>query len=120
MRQFMALSKALADESRVRALLSLRQGELCACQIIELLGLAPSTVSRHMSLLVQAGLVQRRKDGRWHYYQFARADSSGLIRQTQRWVLAALKDEPVIIAEAKRLASIKKRRREDLCACYKS
>ena len=38
---------------------------------IELLGLAPSTVSKHMNILQQAGLVQRRKDGKWHFYRLA-------------------------------------------------
>jgi DNA-binding transcriptional ArsR family regulator len=60
-------TKALADETRVRTLLSLRQGELCVCQITELFGLAPSTVSKHLSILFQAGLVDSRKDGRWMY-----------------------------------------------------
>ena len=54
MRDFMAITKALADENRVRILLALRQGESCVCQIVELLGLATSTISKHMSILKQA------------------------------------------------------------------
>ena len=57
MREFMNITGALADETRVRTLLALRKGELCVCQITELFGLAPSTVSKHLSLLFQAGLV---------------------------------------------------------------
>ena len=49
--------KALGDPQRVRALAALRGGELCLCRLIALLRLAPSTVSKHMSLLIQAGLV---------------------------------------------------------------
>ena len=67
--EFIAVSKALSDPNRVRAFLSLRNGELCLCQIIELLSLAPSTVSKHMSILKQAGLIRSRKDSRWVYYQ---------------------------------------------------
>ncbi len=63
--------KALADESRLRTFNVLRQGELCVCQITELLELAPSTVSKHMSILRQAGLVESRKEGRWIYYRLA-------------------------------------------------
>ena len=48
MREFMNITKALADENRVRALLALRKGELCVCQITELFGLAASTVSKHL------------------------------------------------------------------------
>jgi ArsR family transcriptional regulator len=45
-------------------------GELCVCQLIKMLGLAPSTVSKHMSILRQARLVQARKEGKWMYYRF--------------------------------------------------
>ena len=69
MQQFMGVSKALADQNRIRALLLLKDRELCVCQITEVLSLAPSTVSKHMSILKQAGLVQMRKEGRWAYYR---------------------------------------------------
>ena len=67
---FITIAKALSDPNRVRVLLALRVGELCVCQIIELLDLAPSTVSKHMSILKQAGLVESRKDSRWIYFSF--------------------------------------------------
>jgi ArsR family transcriptional regulator len=65
--QFMAITKVLADENRGRTLMALRSGGICVCQIIEFPGLAPSTVSRHMGVLCQAGLVKGRKQGRWVY-----------------------------------------------------
>lgn len=68
--------KALSDASRLRALCALRAGELCVCQIVELLGLAPSTVSKHMSILANAGLVESTKKGRWVYYRQADLDDS--------------------------------------------
>ena len=76
MKQFLDITSALSDETRLRALLSLREGELCLCQIIEILTLAPSTVSKHMSVLREAGLVTARKDGRWQYYQLAETTAS--------------------------------------------
>ena len=57
------IAKALSEKSSDR--------ELCLCQLIDLLGLAPSTVSKHMTVLQQAGLVQRLKQGRWHFYRLA-------------------------------------------------
>ena len=60
MNDLLTITNALADEGRLRALAALFPGELCACQIIELLGLAPSTVSKHMAILRHAGLVQSR------------------------------------------------------------
>jgi ArsR family transcriptional regulator len=68
-RDVVAIARALADPTRLRVVHALSRGELCVCQITELAGLAPSTVSRHMSLLSGAGLVASRKEGRWVYYR---------------------------------------------------
>ena len=57
MRELLAVMKALADPSRLRIVAALHGRELCLCQIVELVGLATSTVSRHMSILEQARLV---------------------------------------------------------------
>lgn len=69
MKDVLAIAKAMSDPNRLRVLCALRGRELCACDIIAMLGLAQATVSRHMSLLVQAGLVIGRKDGRWTHYR---------------------------------------------------
>src|SRR6218665_2254942 len=69
MREFMAITKALSDPNRVRILLSLRRGELCVCQITQLLHLATSTISKLLSILSQAGLILSRKTERWVYYR---------------------------------------------------
>ena len=70
MRSFIAITSALSDPNRVRVLMALhKRGELCVCQIVELLGLAPSTVSKHLFILKSAGLVDARKQGRWMYYR---------------------------------------------------
>ena len=105
-REFMALTRALADENRVRMLLALQVGELCVCQITELFGLAPSTISKHLSILYQAGLVDSRKEGRWMYYALPRKDASGPARQAIRWVANALAEEPSIAQDVARLTKI--------------
>ena len=51
MKEVLAITKALADENRLRVVLFLRGGEMCVCQIVEMLGLAPSTVSKHLDIL---------------------------------------------------------------------
>lgn len=82
MREVMDMLKALADESRLRALCALAGGELCVCQLIALLDLAPSTVSKHLTILRAARLVESRKDGRWMYYRLSKefsAPSAGKI-----------------------------------------
>ena len=64
--------KALGEPVRLRlfALLSMKQ-ELCVCHLIEALQLPQSTVSRHLGVLRNAGLVMTRRDGKWMYYQLA-------------------------------------------------
>ncbi len=82
MRDLLDELKALADENRLRALYALRGGELCACQLIALLDLAPSTVSKHLSILRAARLVDSRKEGRWMHYRLSkkfRTPSAGRI-----------------------------------------
>lgn len=116
MQRFMAITKALADENRVRILLALRAGELCVCQIVELVQLATSTVSRHMSVLKQAGLVESRKDGRWMYYRLPEADAPELVRQAIEWVSGMLAGDRSVLSDAKRLGEICSLDPHSLCA----
>jgi DNA-binding transcriptional ArsR family regulator len=117
-RHFLAITKALSDETRVRALLSLADGELCVCQIIALLELSPSTVSKHMSLLQQAGLVERRKEGRWAYYRLAGRGAPPVVREALRWTLKNLAHEQTVTDDIKRLCCIREQDREEVAACY--
>ena len=119
MKSYLAITKALADSNRSRVLLFLGRGELCVCQIIEMLGLAPSTVSKHLTILHQAGLVESRKEGRWIYYRLPDTPDACLA-DALRWVRACLEDEPRIVADGKRLEAVMKVNRDDLCARYKS
>jgi DNA-binding transcriptional ArsR family regulator len=115
MRDFLVLAKAVADESRLRVICALKGRELCVCQIIGLLGLAPSTVSKHMSILHQARLVDCRKDGRWSYYRLAGDDAPETVRDTLSWVATSLSASPRIRQDAKSLRRILKCDPETLC-----
>ena len=119
MREFITITKALADKTRARALMLLRQGELCLCQLIEMLGLAPSTVSKHMAVLGQAGLVAVRKKGRWCYYRPAGRETSKAAREAIRWAQKTLAEEKEIVKDAKRLKAVLKIDMEELCRHYK-
>ena len=112
----LAITKALADEHRVRALMALRRGELCACQLTELLGLAPSTVSKHMSILRQARLVEVRKEGRWSHYRLASAEASGEARSALDWLEAAIGRAAQVSEDARRLREVLKIDPKELCA----
>jgi DNA-binding transcriptional ArsR family regulator len=119
-RNFLPITKALSDETRLRLLMALRSGELCLCQLIDLLQLAPSTVSKHMALLQQAGLVERRKDGRWHFYRLPEQPQSPATEQAVAWVTQSLAGEPVIRGDEERLAEIRRKDLEELSACYRT
>ncbi len=68
------LFRALADPARVRIvnLLATRSGPVCACNLIEPLGLSQPTVSHHLKKLVEAGLLEREQKGRWAYFSLRR------------------------------------------------
>ncbi len=109
------IAKALADQNRVRAVLALRDTELCVCQIIKLLGLAPSTVSKHMSILKQAGLVTARKESRWMYYRLANKNAPAVVREALAWVCRNAARATQIREDARLLKNILKWDPEELC-----
>jgi DNA-binding transcriptional ArsR family regulator len=115
MESVLAITRALADENRVRALLALEGRELCVCQLIELLQLAPSTVSKHMSILKQARLVRGEKRGRWMYYQLADADAPAEARQALEWIHSCLSRAPMAIEDQKNLEKIVRLDRDEIC-----
>ncbi len=106
MREVLDITKALADGNRLRVLTALAGGELCVCQIVELLELAPSTVSKHMSILRQARLVDDRKDGRWVYYRLPGREAPGAVREALAWVRRGLARSPQTRRDALRLREI--------------
>ncbi len=99
----LSISKALADANRLRVLAALiGRNELCVCQVTELLGLATATVSRHMSILRGADLVQSRKEGRWVYYRLSDTFPVSL----RGWLEESLAGSPEIAADCAALSGI--------------
>lgn len=115
MHEFMAITKALSDPGRVRVLLALRRGELCVCQITELFGFAPSTVSKHLSILRQAGLIQSRKAERWVYCRLPDKSAPVAVREALDWVKKSLGKSAEAVADAKRLGKILKMDLKEIC-----
>ena len=108
MRKFMAITKALSDPNRVRMLLALRQGELCVCQITELFGFAPSTISKHLSILHHSHLILSRKSERWVYYRLPDQTAPAAVREALNWVHKALAKADETQADAQKLKQILK------------
>lgn len=65
------ICKALSDANRLRIIKMLTDGELCACKILEALNITQPTLSHHMKILSEIGLVSSRKEGKWTYYSIS-------------------------------------------------
>jgi len=115
MKSLMQITKALADQQRVRMLLLLRGRELCVCQIIAVLELAPSTISKHLSILSSAGLVEHRKEGRWAYYSLAGRSADFMVRSALAWVAESLRHDEAMAKDAKKLTGVLRSDPEALC-----
>jgi len=120
MRDVLAITKALSDESRLRALLAVKDGELCLCQIIPVLGLSPATVSKHMDTLERAGLVERRRQGKWRYYKLAGGSPKSPAARALTWVLDELRNDPQLKDDARKIRSVRRQDLVELSACYRS
>ncbi len=96
MRSALRVTKALADRQRVRILMMLHPGELCVCQIVEVLALAPSTVSKHLSILSAADLVNSRKDGRWAYFRLSEGTADARVLPVMHWLRDTLENDQTI------------------------
>ena len=107
------LLKTLGHPARLRILALLRDGELCVCQINTVIGLAPSTVSEHLTELRRAGLLTERKEGRWVYYTLKpKTDLQDLVEVL--W--AHLDDVQQVREDGKAARAVRKLSPELICA----
>lgn len=118
MNHTLAVTKALSDRNRLRAFMALLQfGELCACEITELLQVTAPTVSRHMAILAASGLVSSRKEGRWVHYRANKDKSPGSDTQMVDWLQPQLATDPEIVSDRNRLhLIIQENRSSSSCA----
>ena len=112
MREFIKVMKALSDPNRVKMIKMLQRRTLCVCEIQAALGLAQSSVSKHLKILEEAGLIVFSKDGLWVNYQLADGGknpyTASLLGNLRHW----LDDDPEVARLMERLPDI---RRETIC-----
>jgi len=112
MNDFIKVMKALSDPNRVKTVKLLQQKPMCVCEIQKALGLAQPTVSKHLKILEDAGLVTYSKSGLWVNYTLADGNSTPyaatLLGNLKHW----LQDDPEVAPILQRLPTI---RREDIC-----
>jgi len=89
-RKFIRVMKALSDPNRILIMKALEEKEMCVCELRSLVRLAQPTVSKHMNILEDAGLVVRRKDRLWVNYRLADGSASefaaGLLGHLKGWL----------------------------------
>jgi ArsR family transcriptional regulator, arsenate/arsenite/antimonite-responsive transcriptional repressor len=113
MKQFVRVMKPLSDPNRVRIIKILGIKELCVCEIQDLIGLAQSTVSKHLKVLEEAGLVDYRKEGSWFIYRLSKGEESDYARVMLKNLEDWLTHEPQLQEMIARLAQVD---RERICA----
>jgi ArsR family transcriptional regulator, arsenate/arsenite/antimonite-responsive transcriptional repressor len=95
------LFKALSEEIRLRILALLVDGELCVCDLMAVLSLPQSTISRHLASLRHAGLVEGRRQGIWMHYRLAGA--AGLQQEVMMLLEGHLCDLPTGVSDRQAL-----------------
>lgn len=75
-----AIFKAFCDENRIKILRLLANGEKCACKLLEEMNVTQPTLSHHMKILCDSGIVVGRKDGKWMYYSIS-ADGAEIAKK---------------------------------------
>jgi ArsR family transcriptional regulator len=112
MKPFIKVMKALSDPNRVKIIKMLQQRVLCVCEMRAALNIAQPTVSKHLKLLEDAGLVESDKEGLWVNYRLTDGDSSpyaaSVLGNLRHW----LNEDKQIADLVKKLPSI---HREDVC-----
>ncbi|MGD8540089.1 MAG: metalloregulator ArsR/SmtB family transcription factor [Candidatus Aminicenantes bacterium] len=88
--------KALSDKNRLAIVKMLEVKPMCVCEITTTLDLAPSTVSKHLSLLNEAGLIQDHKEGKWVNYSLV-SEPSPFVKEMLMLLRGSLKDDPELI-----------------------
>lgn len=84
--QLSTMYKAFCDENRLSIIDMLTQGEHCACDLLDQLEIGQSTLSHHMRLLIESGVVSARKSGKWTYYTLSRVGCDKAISELVQFV----------------------------------
>jgi DNA-binding transcriptional ArsR family regulator len=104
LREYEMVMKAVADPTRVRILKVLEAGEMCVCQIVAVLDLSQSTISKHLFLLKMAGLVRERQEKKWVHYALNGPGGTPYARKILHCLKGWLENDPVIARDRKREA----------------
>lgn len=97
--------KALSDKNRIRIVKMLQKKSLCVCEVKDVLNLATSTVSKHLSILREAGLITDWKDGKWINYKI-NSEPDALVSNALLFTQMQLEDDDTIKNDRKKINSV--------------
>ncbi len=106
MKNLVKVFKALADSNRIRIIKMLEVHPLCVCEITDILQLATSAVSNHLSILRDAGFIEDRKDGRWVDYHLQKSGQESFVRELLPLLEAWLPDDRTIQSDRRKAQSV--------------
>jgi DNA-binding transcriptional ArsR family regulator len=115
LREYERVMKSVADPTRVRILKLLEAGEMCVCQIVAILELGQSTVSKHLFLLKMAGLVKERQEKKWVHYALDGSEGVPYARKMLHALKGWLNDDPVVARDRKREALAREMGPVEIC-----
>lgn len=97
--KILPLIKAVADRNRLRILKMLQAKQMCVCELTAVLGIRQPSVSRHLMLLRNAGLVRDMRDGQWIIYRLAEEDADRRVADLLALLEGWLEDDPQVRAD---------------------
>ena len=110
MNELITIFKALSDETRLRIIKLLEQGELCVCDITAALDMVQPKISFHLSTLKEAGLIKDRKQGKWIHY---RLNESDLLRRMLILSVCERQQGSAVAGDRKRLDAFFVKKEQD-------
>ena len=109
MKEILKLFSALSDQTRLRVYLLLLNGELCVCELVNILNMEQSRISHGLRILKEAGLVENQREGKWIVY-------SPNPRMLKSKLIQGLKNEVTLsTADLKNLVKCKKEKIREKC-----
>ncbi len=105
-RESVNVFKALSDPNRIRIIKMLESRELCVCEVREVLELSTSTVSKHLSILRDAGLITDSKDGKWVNFRLNEKSEKHFIRSQLELVKRSFSDDEQVAADKTKLLKV--------------
>ena len=103
MKKITNIFKALSDDTRLRVVKLLQERELCVCELMQVLDMSQPRISRHMSVLKNAGLVEDRREGKWVHYSLRNGVENKEINVILQTLSRLAADHPLVQVDRRKL-----------------